>query len=85
MVNEKTFMERKLRKIMADLLEMEESEITHDTSIDNVDSWDSLKHIQLVLGLEEQFEMALLSMDEIVEMTSFAKIKHILKEKGIEI
>ena len=78
-------MEQKLKKEMADLLEIQEDEITDDTAIHNVGNWDSLKHMELILGIEEQFEMSPLSMDEIVEMTSFANIKHILREKGIEI
>lgn len=78
-------MEQELKRVMADLLEIQEDEITDDTSMKNVKNWDSLKHIQLMFGIEEQFEMSPLSMDEIVEMTSFVMIKHILRGKGIEI
>lgn len=78
-------MEQKLKKVMADLLEIREDEITDETAIHNVKNWDSLKHIEIIFGIEEQFEMSPLSTDEIVEMTSFAKIKQVLKEKGIDI
>ena len=78
-------MEPKLKRVMADILDIREDEITDDSAINKVKNWDSLKHIQLMLGIEEQFEMSPFSMDEIVEMTSFAKIKQILREKGIEI
>lgn len=76
--------EQKLKKIMMDLFEIKEGEITDESSIDNVENWDSLKHINLIIAIEEQLGLSM-SADEIVEMTSFAKIKRILTDKGIEI
>jgi acyl carrier protein len=84
-INREVFMEQKLKKIMADLLEISEGEINDDTSMKTISSWDSLKHLQLILSIEEQFEIEKLSMDEMVEMVSFPRIKDILKEKGVAI
>ena len=40
------------RVILADALELEPGEIADDASIDNVDSWNSLAHMRLVLAIE---------------------------------
>jgi len=75
--------EQKLKKIMADLFEIKEDEITDESSINNIEKWDSLKHINLIISIEEQFGI-IISADDIVEMTMFAKIKHILREKKLK-
>ncbi len=77
-------MEQELKKIMTDLLGIQEDEITDDLSTNNTENWDSLKHVELILSIEEQFGITL-TADEIVAMISFAEIKHVLREKGIEI
>lgn len=76
------FMEQKLKKIMADLFEVKEDEITDESSINNIEKWDSLKHIELIISIEEQFGIVI-SGDDIVEMTMFTKIKHVLRKEGI--
>jgi len=77
-------MEQKLKKIMTDLFEIQQDRITDDLSINNTEKWDSLKHIELIASIEEEFKITL-TADQIVEMTSFAEIKRILREKGVKI
>ena len=48
----------------------------------DVDAWDSLTHMELVVSLESAFELEL-SFDEIVEMNTVEAIKRILVEKGV--
>ena len=76
--------EQELKKIMVDLFEIKEDEITDESSINNIEKWDSLKHMSLIIAIEEQFGIVI-SADDIVEMTRFAKIEHILRGEGIEI
>lgn len=78
-------MENKLRKVMAKILGIEEHDINDTTSRKNVKAWNSLRHIRLVLAIEEEFGIEPFDMDQIVEMTSFVGIKRILREKGIDI
>ncbi|MGA3086469.1 MAG: acyl carrier protein [Thermodesulfobacteriota bacterium] len=78
-------MEQKLKRIIANVLNIREDEIDDDSSMETVESWDSLKHIELVVSLEEEFEISQLSTDEIVEMISVAEIKRTLRNKGVDI
>jgi acyl carrier protein len=77
-------MEQKLKQIMSNIFGIEEDEITDDSSIDNIEKWDSLKHINLIIAIEEQFGISI-DEDEMVEMTSFTEIKRILRDNGVGI
>ena len=77
--------EEKLRRILANVLSMSGNEINDESSVRTVDSWDSLKHMELIFSFEEEFRIAQLGMDEIAEMTNVAEIKRILRSKGIDL
>ena len=77
-------MEQKLKQIMSNIFETEEDEITDESSIDCIEKWDSLKHINLIIAIEEQFGISI-DEDEMIEMTSFTEIKRILRDNGVEI
>lgn len=76
-------MEQKLKTVMADIFEISIDQIKESTTMENIESWDSLKHIELMVAIEEKFEIAL-ETEEIIEMISFIDIKRILSNKGIQ-
>ena len=45
----------KVQDIFRDELELDDLELTDETTADDVEGWDSLSHIQLVAALEEAF------------------------------
>ena len=75
-------MEQELKQIMSNVFEIEEDEITDESSMGNIENWDSLKHLNLIIAIEEHFGISI-TEDEMVEMTSFVDIKRILRDKGI--
>jgi acyl carrier protein len=50
--------EARIRRIMADILNIDAGRIDDGTSMDSVEGWDSANHISLVLALEEEFGIA---------------------------
>jgi acyl carrier protein len=74
MLNEDT-----LKQAMATMLKVEVSEINDDSSMDNMPSWDSLRHMNLVLALEEEFRVAIPDEDA-GNITSYKLIKLVLEE-----
>jgi acyl carrier protein len=52
--------------------------ISEKTSQENVENWDSIKHMALVLSLEEELGIRFLN-HEIIEMTSVENIVRIMK------
>jgi acyl carrier protein len=75
--------EAKLKGVLSDVLGVPAETIDDGTSMDSVAAWDSLKHLNLVLALEEQFSIAL-SEEQSFEILSFPLIKAVLEEHGIE-
>ena len=73
-------MEERVKQIMADIFDINPKKINKSTSMDNVDSWDSLKHINLILELEQEFKISL-DTKEIESMLSFDVILKTLKMK----
>ena len=61
--------EAKLKKIIANVLNIPAENISSDTSMDTVEKWDSLQHMILVLALEDAFEITILD-DEAANITS---------------
>ena len=50
-------------------------DIDDNTSPDTLESWDSLKHMNLIIALEEEFSVELSDKD-IVEMINYKLIFH---------
>jgi|TARA_B100001964_G_C14187546_1_gene579399 acyl carrier protein len=49
-------MESRIKKVMSNVLNIDIALINNNTSPDNVENWDSLKHMNLIIALEEEFE-----------------------------
>ena len=65
---------------MASVLEVDESPIGEDASMDNIEGWDSLKQMNLVLALEESFGVSIPDEDA-GNATSFKLICLVLEEQ----
>jgi acyl carrier protein len=74
--------EEKLRQVLADVLDLEVSEIGETASVDTIEKWDSLKHLNLVLALEEKFGVTL-TEEQTVQILSYPLIKIALEEQGV--
>lgn len=75
-------MKDKVFKIVSQIMEVPVEKLTEESSPDTVVKWDSLKHMNLILALEEEFGLQF-SDENIVEMLSVQLIIKTLKEKGI--
>jgi acyl carrier protein len=72
----------RLQRVMADVLKIEASEIGDDTSVDTVEEWDSLRHLNLVLALEQEFDISF-TEEQTVEILNFPLIKLVLEEHQV--
>ncbi len=74
--------EEELRQVLADVLDLDSSAIIETASIDTIEQWDSLKHLNLVLALEERFGVTLTD-EQTVQILSYPLIKIALEEQGV--
>jgi acyl carrier protein len=70
----------KLKTLFADIFEISEDEINDKSSPETIEKWDSFQHLQLILALEEAFQISL-TADEVTEIQSFEYIKNLLIER----
>ncbi len=73
-------MEDKIKNIVATVFEIPVEEINDNLSPDTIESWDSIKHMQLVVALEEEFDVQFTD-EEIGDMLNFSLIKIITSDK----
>ena len=72
-------MRARVYKVVSQILDVPESEINDDSSSDTIESWNSLKHMNLILGLEQEFNIQF-SDEQIVELLSVGLIVLTVRE-----
>lgn len=73
-------MEERVKQVMGDVLDLDPDSIDGDTTMDSVESWDSLTHINLCLSLEQDFQVSF-TVPEMEAMLSYEDIVRVLAEK----
>ena len=66
-------MEDKIYEIVSKVMGIPLSNVNIDSSPDTIEEWDSLKHINLMMALEEEFDMQF-SPEEISDMLNMKLI-----------
>lgn len=73
-------MEVRIKKVMCEVLSIQESDINDDLSPESVESWDSLKHMNLIVALEEEFDIEF-DDEDIENLLNFKLIKLTIEDK----
>jgi acyl carrier protein len=73
--------EPSLEDLVGEVLAVDPGELTDDSGPLTMEAWSSLKHLELVVTLEEAFGVSL-SRADIVAMRSMADIRAMLVGKG---
>jgi acyl carrier protein len=69
-------------KVFSEVLGVSPDSITDETSPDNTPQWDSMAAMNLVVAIEDEFDVRL-STAEIVSMRNVAIVKKVLSAKGV--
>ena len=70
-------------KIASTVFEVSEETLSLSDTVDDIESWDSLKHLNLILAIEDEFNISF-TEEESVEIESLELMKELIKEKGID-
>ena len=69
----------KIKKTMALVLGVGAEQINIDSNKDNVEGWDSLKHMNLLLALEQEFQI-MIPDEDAANLTSYKLIRLVVSE-----
>ena len=71
--------EKKLKKSFCTALSISENVVNEKLEYNGIPEWDSIGHMTLISGLEEEFNISI-ETDDIIDFSSFEKGKEILKK-----
>jgi acyl carrier protein len=69
-----------LRTLAADVLRVPRSQVDESSTPEQIESWDSIQHVSLVVAIEQQFGLEF-DPDEISQMESIGRIRDIVSRK----
>ncbi len=70
----------KLNEIFMDVLDLDECELQEGTSANDIEEWDSLSHIQLIVAVEKAFRLKFTSL-EIMKWKNVGEMVNSIEEK----
>lgn len=70
----------RVRGIAADVLNLPAAEVKAESSPENIQTWDSVNHLNLILALEQEFGLVF-EPEEYEEMSNVDRIAHIVQGK----
>jgi len=74
--------EKKLKKILSNLLKIDITEVTDDTSSKTEELWDSFNTLNIVMEMENEFEVEI-DLEQLVGIKNYRDLVVILNNKGI--
>lgn len=74
-------MTKRIIKVIAGELDLDEVELRQDSSVESVEFWDSLGHLRICMALEAEFNVRI-PLDEIANLQSVLAIQNYLVQMG---
>jgi len=72
----------KLQEIMATALELPTSAIKESSTMENIEEWDSLGHVHIMVAIEQAFDLYM-DVDDFAELDSVPAILKYLKSENV--
>ena len=73
-------MKERIKGVMSSVFNVPKGVIQTDASPDTIDSWDSLRHMNLIIGLEEEFDIEF-DDEDISNLLNYDLIKIHIEER----
>ena len=70
----------KIYQLMSNVFEIPVEEISEDSSLDSIESWDSLRHLNLILAIEEEFGITIPD-EEVGNLVNYKLIELTINEQ----
>jgi acyl carrier protein len=69
----------KIKYVMSAVFEIPVESIKNDASSDNIENWDSLRHLNLILALEEEFGVSIPD-EEVGNLVNYRLIEMVIND-----
>ena len=69
----------KIKEVMSAVFEIDLESISEDSSVDTIENWDSLRHLNLILALEEEFEVSIPD-EEVGNLVNYKLIELVIND-----
>lgn len=70
----------RLQEVFRDVFDDDEIVITKDTTADDIESWDSLTHVQLIVAVEKEFSVKF-STVEVMKLKNVGEFIELIDKK----
>ena len=70
----------KIYQLMSNVFEVPIEEISEDSSLDTIESWDSIRHLNLILAIEEEFDITIPD-EEVGNLVNYKLIELTINEQ----
>jgi acyl carrier protein len=71
---------KQIDEVIAQVFNVKQADLNDEISMDNVSYWDSLRNMELIAAIEDNFSIEL-SFEEISDMTTVGKVREIVSKK----
>lgn len=71
--------DERIKEVMSAVFEVDTDAINEDSSQDSIENWESIKTLDLIVALEEEFGVTI-PLEEVGNMTNFKYIKLMIEE-----
>ena len=71
-------LDERIKDVMAGVFEIDAATIDENSTQSNIETWDSIKTLDLIVSLEEEFDISI-PLEEVGNMTSFNSIKKLIE------
>lgn len=69
----------KLKEVLSAVFEVSIESITEESSSDTIENWDSLRHLNLIIALEEEFDVVIPD-EEVGNLVNFKLIEIVIND-----
>lgn len=74
-------MENKLKKLLSVLLDVDEEKINNDVSSQTIEGWDSLRQMNIIVAIEEEFDIQF-DEEESILADSYQALLSLIQKKN---
>ena len=71
-------LDERIKDVMAGVFEIDAATIDENSTQSNIETWDSIKTLDLIVSLEGEFDISI-PLEEVGNMTSFKFIKNMIE------